>query len=64
MHSLARRSASVTLSNPRAVDDHGARCPILRSSLKPVHRRLLYAMRQLRLDPNSAFQEARAWWAA
>ena len=29
--------------------------PDVRDGLKPVHRRLLYAMRQLRLDPNSAF---------
>ncbi|HTE79588.1 MAG TPA: DNA topoisomerase IV subunit A, partial [Reyranella sp.] len=26
--------------------------------LKPVHRRLMYAMRQLRLDPNSAFKKS------
>ncbi|HAK64281.1 MAG TPA: DNA topoisomerase IV subunit A, partial [Alphaproteobacteria bacterium] len=28
--------------------------PDVRDGLKPVHRRLLYAMRQLRLDPASA----------
>src|ERR1700759_1651984 len=31
--------------------------PDVRDGLKPVHRRLLYAMRQLRLDPNSAFKK-------
>jgi topoisomerase-4 subunit A len=30
----------------------------VRDGLKPVHRRLLYAMRQLRLDPNSAFKKS------
>src|SRR5260370_9753716 len=28
-----------------------------RAGLKPVHRRLLYAMRQLRLDPGAAFKK-------
>src|SRR5262249_53657939 len=32
--------------------------PDVRDGLKPVHRRLLYAMRQLRLDPGSAFKKA------
>src|ERR1700755_2273256 len=32
--------------------------PDARDGLKPVHRRLLYAMRQLRLDPNSAFKKS------
>jgi topoisomerase-4 subunit A len=32
--------------------------PDVRDGLKPVHRRLLYAMRQLRLDPNSAFKKS------
>src|SRR3979409_1703379 len=31
--------------------------PDVRDGLKPVHRRLLYAMRQLRLDPNIALQK-------
>ena len=32
--------------------------PDVRDGLKPVHRRLLYAMRQLKLDPKSdSFQE-------
>ncbi|MBM3504663.1 MAG: DNA topoisomerase IV subunit A [Alphaproteobacteria bacterium] len=31
--------------------------PDVRDGLKPVHRRLLYAMRQLRLDPQSAFKK-------
>src|SRR5436189_1506363 len=32
--------------------------PDVRDGLKPVHRRLLYAMRQLRLDPGSGFKKA------
>ena len=32
--------------------------PDVRDGLKPVHRRLLYAMRQLRLDPNSGFKKS------
>ena len=31
--------------------------PDVRDGLKPVHRRLLYAMRQLRLDPGAAFKK-------
>src|SRR5215813_15501003 len=31
--------------------------PDARDGLKPVHRRLLYAMRQLRLDPNQGFKK-------
>ena len=31
--------------------------PDVRDGLKPVHRRLLYAMRLLRLDPNSGFKK-------
>ena len=33
--------------------------PDVRDGLKPVHRRLLYAMRQLRLDPDIGLQEMR-----
>ena len=32
--------------------------PDARDGLKPVHRRLLYAMRLLRLDPGSAFKKS------
>jgi topoisomerase IV subunit A len=32
--------------------------PDVRDGLKPVHRRLLYAMRQLRLDPGSGFKRS------
>ncbi|WP_062785195.1 DNA topoisomerase IV subunit A [Novosphingobium capsulatum] len=32
--------------------------PDLRDGLKPVHRRLLWAMRQLKLDPNGAFKKS------
>ncbi len=31
--------------------------PDVRDGLKPVHRRILYAMRQLRLDPESGFKK-------
>ena len=32
--------------------------PDVRDGLKPVHRRLLYVMRQLRLDPGTAFKKS------
>ena len=32
--------------------------PDVRDGLKPVHRRLLFAMRQLRLDPGSSFKKS------
>src|SRR3546814_10369200 len=32
--------------------------PDLRDGLKPVHRRLLWAMRQLKLDPASAYKQS------
>ena len=32
--------------------------PDVRDGLKPVHRRLVYAMRQLKLDPNSGFKKS------
>lgn len=34
--------------------------PDVRDGLKPVHRRLLYAMQQLRLDPTSGFKSVHA----
>ena len=32
--------------------------PDVRDGLKPVHRRILYGMRLLRLDPDSAFKKS------
>src|SRR5262245_36740140 len=32
--------------------------PDARDGLKPVHRRVLFAMRQLRLDPNATFKKS------
>src|ERR1700743_1426145 len=32
--------------------------PDVRDGLKPVHRRILYGMRQLRLDPGSSFKKS------
>ncbi len=32
--------------------------PDVRDGLKPVHRRLMYAMQQLKLDPNSGFKKS------
>src|SRR5918911_2062148 len=32
--------------------------PDVRDGLKPVHRRLLFAMRQLRLDPGAGFKKS------
>ena len=34
--------------------------PDVRDGLKPVHRRILYAMRELKLDPALGLQEMRA----
>ena len=33
--------------------------PDARDGLKPVHRRILYGMRLLRLDPDAAFKKSR-----
>jgi topoisomerase-4 subunit A len=35
--------------------------PDVRDGLKPVHRRLLYAMRLLRLDPGQGSKNQRVW---
>lgn len=32
--------------------------PDVRDGLKPVHRRILYAMRQLKMDPNASFKKS------
>ena len=32
--------------------------PDVRDGLKPVHRRILHVMRNLRLDPNTAFKKS------
>jgi topoisomerase-4 subunit A len=49
---LEERYLAYALSTIR----HRAR-PDARDGLKPVHRRLVYAMRQLRLDPGAAFKK-------
>ncbi len=50
--SLSERYLSYALSTIMARS-----LPDVRDGLKPVHRRLLYAMRQLRLDPRSGFKK-------
>ena len=35
--------------------------PDLRDGLKPVHRRLLWAMRLLKLDPSQGYKKSPAW---
>ena len=36
----------------------GRALPDIRDGLKPVHRRILYGMRLLRLDPGAAFKKS------
>lgn len=50
---LSRRYLAYALSTIT-----GRALPDVRDGLKPVHRRLLYAMRQLRLDPNSSAKKS------
>ena len=45
---LSRRYLAYALSTIT-----GRALPDVRDGMKPVHRRLMYAMRQLRLDPNT-----------
>jgi topoisomerase IV subunit A len=51
-HALEERYLQYALSTIT-----GRALPDARDGLKPVHRRLLYAMRQLRLDPGAAFKK-------
>ena len=41
----------------------GRALPDVRDGLKPVHRRILYAMRELKLDPEGAYKKCAAWSA-
>ncbi|MEQ1929239.1 MAG: DNA topoisomerase IV subunit A [Parvularculaceae bacterium] len=50
---LSRRYLAYALSTITA-----RALPDVRDGLKPVHRRILYAMRQMRLNPNGAFKKS------
>jgi topoisomerase-4 subunit A len=50
---LSRRYLAYALSTITA-----RALPDVRDGLKPVHRRILYAMRQMRLNPNGAFRKS------
>ncbi|MDZ4317304.1 MAG: DNA gyrase subunit A, partial [Phenylobacterium sp.] len=50
---LSRRYLAYALSTIT-----GRALPDVRDGLKPVHRRLLFAMRQPRLDPNSSAKKS------
>ncbi|HBS30237.1 MAG TPA: DNA topoisomerase IV subunit A, partial [Parvularcula sp.] len=50
---LSRRYLAYALSTITA-----RALPDVRDGLKPVHRRILYAMRQMRLNPNGGFKKS------
>ena len=57
-HRSPKRSVSVIVL--RLVNDMSRSLPDVRDGLKPVQRRILYAMRALHLDPGFRVQEVRA----
>ncbi len=46
------------ISRTRSRPSCTARCRTRRDGLKPVHRRILYGMRLLRLDPGTPFKKS------
>ena len=53
----ARAGARRAIPDVRALDHHAPGAARRADGLKPVHRRILYAMRGLRLDPGTAFRK-------